>query len=91
MAPELLLNNSTSTKCDMWSIGVFLFTMLSGISPFSGSDLDITEKIKAGTWEFEGPIWISISKEAKDLVTKLMSWHVHERINAVDALAHPWM
>jgi len=47
--------------------------------------------VKRGQWEFRGQVWESISAEAKDLVTKLMTKNVNDRLTAVDALAHPWI
>lgn len=34
MAPEVLLSSNYSAKCDVWSIGVILFEMVTGSNPF---------------------------------------------------------
>jgi serine/threonine protein kinase len=40
MAPELVQNISYSKSCDLWSVGIILFMMLSADYPFSSSNLD---------------------------------------------------
>jgi calcium-dependent protein kinase len=48
IAPEVL-NKRYGSKCDLWSIGVLAFVLLSGIPPFTGaSDNDIMKAVKSG-------------------------------------------
>ena len=57
IAPEVLMQKYTE-KCDMWSIGVIVFVMLSGKPPFAGKkDEEIIAKVKKGVWSFNDPIW----------------------------------
>lgn len=42
MAPEVLDHNYDS-KCDMWSVGVIVFILLSGVQPFGDSRTPITK------------------------------------------------
>jgi len=48
-------------------------------------------KVSGGVWHFKGRIWDSVSKEAKNLITKLLTRNVEKRLSAVAALAHPWI
>lgn len=91
IAPEVLQGAYTE-KCDMWSIGVILYIMLSGRPPINAPNEDaIIAKVKKAKWEFKGSIWSSISEEAKDLICKLMEKNTSQRLSAIDALQHPWI
>jgi len=91
IAPEVLLGNYTE-KCDVWSIGVILFILLSGNAPFNGTtDEEIMSSVKRGVFSFKSRIWHNISPEAKDLVRKMLVFRPSERISAVDAFSHPWI
>jgi len=47
--------------------------------------------VLAGKYHIDEPEWADVSSEAKDLVAKLLTYNPDERINAFDALKHPWI
>lgn len=47
--------------------------------------------IMRGKFEFLSPYWDSVSDQAKDLVSKLLSTNPAQRLTASDAMVHPWM
>ena len=52
MAPEIL-GGEVDEKCDIWSIGVITYILLSGIPPFNGTaDPEIMRKVKSGKFTF---------------------------------------
>jgi len=55
-------------SCDLWSMGVVTYTLLSGKLPF-GDDIEL---IKAGNVDFSGEEWKIISDNAKDFITFLL-------------------
>jgi calcium-dependent protein kinase len=91
MAPELFYREGYTEKCDMWSCGVVLHVLLTGMPPFfprSGKDLlDLASRkpVTRSTLSFD-----AIPESAKDLILKLLTINPRLRISAVDALQHEW-
>jgi len=93
IAPEVIKKSYTE-KCDLWSSGVILYILLSGEPPFNDPRADneaIMKKVEIGKYDMDHGVWKSISREAKDLVKKLLTYDPSERISAEDALQHPWI
>lgn len=60
-------------ECDLWSLGVILFTLMCGYPPFWGdTEREIYGRVKRGHYAFEGPDWQVRSPAAKDLVNMLL-------------------
>ena len=90
IAPEVLEGNYDE-KCDIWSSAVIFYVMLCGYPPFNGeTNEEILENVKKGEYEFPPEEWDQISKEAKDLISKMLTFNPAKRISALDALQHPW-
>ena len=90
IAPEVLLG-SYDNSCDLWSCGVIFYILLCGYAPFDGqSDEEITEKIKSGTFNLTSDPWPSISKEAKNLINKLLC-SAKKRITARQAMEKTYL
>ncbi len=90
MAPEVLKKNYTE-KCDIWSIGVILYILLSKYPPFNGkNDEEIYANIKIGEYDLHSSPFDKISKQAKNLITKLLEKNPEKRLSADQALKHDW-
>jgi len=73
VAPEVLQELPYGKSCDVWSIGVVAFIMLSGTPPFYEEDnFALFEQIKACRYDFEAKTWEVVSKEAKDFVENIL-------------------
>ncbi|XP_041924476.1 ribosomal protein S6 kinase alpha-3 isoform X2 [Alosa sapidissima] len=95
VAPEVLKKQGYDAACDIWSLGVLLYTMLTGFTPFANGPEDTPEEILArigsGKFSLTGGYWNSVSAEAKDLVSKMLHVDPHQRLSAAQVLRHPWI
>ncbi|XP_064206816.1 ribosomal protein S6 kinase alpha-3 isoform X3 [Anguilla rostrata] len=95
VAPEVLKKQGYDAACDIWSLGVLLYTMLTGFTPFANGPDDTPEEILArvgsGKFALTGGYWNTVSAEAKDLVSKMLHVDPHQRLTAAQVLRHPWI
>jgi len=52
---------------------------------------ELFHKIKAGEYEFHNEYWDPVSKEAKDLISSLLTVNPNKRLTADEALQNPWI
>jgi eukaryotic-like serine/threonine-protein kinase len=45
MAPEIFKNEPSTTKVDMWALGIILYQLISGRYPFEGPNFYETIKL----------------------------------------------
>ncbi|XP_029453648.1 ribosomal protein S6 kinase alpha-5 [Rhinatrema bivittatum] len=98
-APELLNDNGYDESCDLWSLGVVLYTMLSGQVPFQSKERTLTcssaeeimKKIKTGDFSFEGEAWKNVSQEAKDLIQGLLTVDPSKRSKMSTLRYNEWL
>ena len=91
MAPEVF-RGIYDEKCDMWSCGVLLYIMLSGALPFpSPNDEEAERAICLGKYTFPHEFFSGVSRDCKDLITKLLQKSPSSRISVQSALSHPWI
>ena len=92
MAPEILLGRSYNQKADMWSIGLILFIMLTGKSPFLGRvEEEIRQQTKDGFYNKRLLYDLKISNGCMELIEKLLDKNAMSRLSAEEALQLPWV
>eukprot|EP00727_Mastigamoeba_balamuthi_P013524 m51a1_g8795 putative myosin light chain (428) ;mRNA; f:239348-242860 len=92
IAPEILFGNKYDCSCDIWSLGVILYALLSGTLPFvEQNEQALFTSILQAAFDFYDPAWNDISPEAKDLITNMLQKDPTKRPTAEQCLAHPWL
>jgi len=92
VAPEVLSADSFDMSVDMWSVGVILYVLLCGFTPFQGpTPQDLFKKILAVDYNFDDPAWEGVSDNAKLVVRNLLMKDPKKRWTAEQALKDSWV
>ena len=82
VAPEVL-RRSYGKEADIWSCGVVLYIMLSGVPPFWGeTEQQIFDSILKGELDLTSDPWPKISESAKDCVRRMLNPDPKKRATA---------
>lgn len=100
MCPQVL-QGVYDFKCDLWSVGVITYILLSGSQPFWGPVDDLPwskrrkimmDRIMRGQYKkMKYGIWDKVSQDAKNFVAALLQVDPKLRPTAAQALNLPWM
>ena len=88
LAPEIINNRGHDEKVDIWCIGVLLFELLTGISPFQGFDV---QSIKYNINRLNIAWQKNMDRDAVDLIKRILKYNPEERISLENMLLHPFM
>ena len=92
VAPEILEGTAYDERADMWSVGVILYILLGGYPPFiESTQRDLFRKIRKGDYEFHEEYWGTVSSEAKELISSLLTVDRTVRLTADEALENAWI
>eukprot|EP01040_Poterioochromonas_malhamensis_P002737 gene2737-2914_t len=94
-APEVLQRQKTilgqgsySVEADMWSVGVIMYVLIAGAFPFS--DRALYQPQLYSKYNIRTGVWVTISEQAKDLLSHLLVMDPKHRLTAKQARDHPW-
>ena len=91
--PELLSGDNNDidyTKVDIWSIGIIMYMLISGVSPFDGdtqSDVNnaiINQRVNIDQLKH-------LSSEGRDFLCKVLDKDVKHRLTIKECLSHKWI
>lgn len=74
MAPEVILGEPSDFKQDVWSLGIFLYALLTGNVPFFseiGKEETCREVVEAEL-EFKEDSWAGTSSAVRDLISAML-------------------
>ena len=92
IAPEILLGEAYDYSSDIFSLGVILYYMLSGMLPFDSDEIDtINKRTIENDYDFYHPIFNTISEDAKDLIRQMLEIDPKKRISIKDIKLHNWI
>ncbi|XP_055875985.1 calcium/calmodulin-dependent protein kinase type II delta chain-like isoform X3 [Biomphalaria glabrata] len=92
LSPEVLRKDPYGKPVDIWACGVVLYILLVGYPPFWDEDQHrLYAQIKAGAYDYPSPEWDTVTPEAKNLINSMLCVNPAKRINASEALKHPWI
>ncbi|KAJ4415168.1 cAMP-dependent protein kinase catalytic subunit [Neurospora sp. IMI 360204] len=93
LAPEVVSNKGYNKSVDWWSLGILIYEMLCGYTPFwdGSSPMKIYENILKGKVRY--PQWVN--PDAQDLLERLITADLTKRLGNLyggpqDVKRHPW-
>lgn len=93
LPPELFHMQPYTDKGDIFSLGVILYCMLTGQSPFKGKTYkEVLENNKQCNINFESSsVWQRTGQPCKDILKKMLEKFPESRASAIDVLKSPWI
>ena len=87
LAPEIINNQGHDEHVDIWCIGVLLFELMAGYSPWQGNDVQ-TVKYNISRLKIQWPR--DMDRDAADLISRILKYNPEERIPLSQMLLHPF-
>ncbi len=92
ISPEVILKKPYDKKTDIWSFGVLLFYMVTGILPFDDKNItlqEISKKICSDSIKF--PDYVYLSKDVKNLIKDCLNKNADSRPSIGQIKTYKWI
>jgi len=90
MAPEVLFRSEYDGRADLWSVGIILYEILVGKTPFHSKDIkELIMKLEKN--QIRMPCSVKLSPECHHLLVSLLQKNPNQRISFQDFFSHPFL
>ncbi|KAJ3069915.1 spindle assembly checkpoint kinase [Podochytrium sp. JEL0797] len=89
LPPEMVEGKEHTDAVDLWSLGVLMYEFLVGVPPFEDRTSFKATYRRIAKVDLKIPSFLS--KEAGDLITKLLQYQPEKRIPLDQVMKHPWI
>lgn len=94
-APEVIKRKPYDSTVDNWTLGVLMYILLSGYHPFDVygemPEPELLQKIITCSYDFDDPVWATVSQSAKDLIKGLLQLDPAKRLSLDSYLNSDWI
>ncbi|XP_052648342.1 striated muscle preferentially expressed protein kinase isoform X2 [Harpia harpyja] len=91
MSPEVVKGDPVGSAADVWGVGVLIYIMLSGRSPFFELDpIETENRILAGRFD-AFKLYPNVSQSAALFIRKVLAVHPWSRPTVKDCFANAWL
>lgn len=92
MAPQVVFKHTYSYKADIWSIGVILFEMLNGQTPFHARNREeFNGKVEACSYNFKDSIQDNLTMECILFLSQCLQHDENDRKCVSELVHHPYI